>query len=130
MEYLTSGLVCAAVGVVLAFIWMFIKNYRKALKDPDVILASKLGMSMQIYNDCKEVFEERQAMFKKGMKEIDYKNIRMPKEQNLFRKYEQYRYFKKEEKEWNEMSPDLQRMMPYNNPYKKDEYFWIIKQKL
>ena len=35
MEYITSALLWGGIGIVVGFIWLFYKNYRKALKDPD-----------------------------------------------------------------------------------------------
>lgn len=126
MEYLLNGFIWGAIGIAICFLWLFINNYRKALKNPDVKLASKLGMSMSIYKDCQELFEERQKWFNDNPNgNYDDMPKRMPKNPNAFRRYEQYRYFMIEKEAWDKMDDSYKEMMSYNNPYEKEEYDWL-----
>lgn len=125
MEYLTNGLLWAGIGIVIGFLWLFIKEYRKARKDPDVIIASKLGMSMSIYRDCQDIFKERQKWFKDNPKGDNYSGLRMPKNPNAYRKYEQYMFYKHDIEEWDKSDETTKHFMSFNNPYEKEEYSWI-----
>lgn len=131
MEYIINGLIYGAIGIVIVFLWLFIKNYRKALNDPDVKLASKLRMSMPIYRDCQKIFEERQKWFSENPNcNFDNMPKHMPKNPNAYRRYEQYRYFMKDKEEWDKMDDLSKEIMSFNNPYDKEEYAWIRKLKL
>jgi hypothetical protein len=128
MEYIINGLIWGSIGIAISFLWLFIKNYRKALKDPDVKLASKLGMSMPIYRDCQELFEERQKWFSENQNgNFDNMPKRMPQNPNAYRKYEQYRFFIKDVEKWEQYSDDMKSMLEFDNPYKKEEYQWLRK---
>lgn len=131
MEYFINGLIWGAIGIAIGFLWLFVKNYRKALKDPDVKLASKLRMSMPIYRDCQELFDERQKWFSENLNgNFDNMPKRMPKNPNAYRKYEQYRSFMKDKEEWDKMDDLSKEIMSFNNPYEKEEYAWIRNLKL
>lgn len=115
MEYITSALLWGGIGIVVGFIWLFYKNYRKALKDPDVRLASKLGMSMPIFRDCQEVYKEWYAPFY-GKEKANYS--RQPKNINAFKRYEYYMNQKREEEEWENMSDLEKDLMSWRKPDK------------
>lgn len=130
MGHLISVLICAGIGIIISFLWLFIKNYRKALQDPDVVLASKLGMSMPVFRDCQEVYEEYYAWRKdkglqKEMLKPDYHYKKFPKNPNAFKKYESYMNYLYDIKEWETLDELGKKMMAFSNPYKKEEYAWI-----
>ena len=125
MEHLTNGLLWAGIGIVIGFLWLFIKEFRKAKKDPDVITASKLGMSMPIYRECQQIFEERQKWFKENPNSNNYSGLRMPKNPNAYRRYEQYMFYKHDIEEWEKSDETTKTFMSFNNPYEKEEYQWI-----
>ena len=125
MKYLASALLLAGVGIVVGLLWLFVKGFRKAMKDQDVILASKLGMSMPIYRECQEIFEERQKWFKEKPYSDNYSCLRMPKKTNAYRRYEQYMFYKHEVEEWEKSDEMTKMLMSFNNPHTKEEYKWI-----
>ncbi len=128
---MVTGLIWVAVVLAFGFVILFIKNYRKALKDPDVQIASRLGMTMPIYRDCQNVFEERLKWHKNNeYDKTGYKNVRMPKNPNAYRKYEQYRFFVQDVNEWWMMSETERSIMSFKNPYEKEDYQWLIELNL
>lgn len=122
MDYLSSGLLWGIMGVMIVFLSVFIKNYLKARKDPDVKTAALLEMSMSVFRDCQEVFNERQKIYQNKTEGI---NVRMPKNPNAYRRYEQYRFYVKDINEWWMMSKEERSLMSFNNPYEKSEYNWL-----
>lgn len=131
MESIIWGL----IGVAVCFLWLFIKNYLKARKDPDVILASKLGMSMSVYRDCQDVYKEWYAWRwdrskQKEMLKPDYKYNKFPKNPNAFHRYEVYINYLYAIKDWDSSDELTKELSYYNNPYEKGEYEWIRQQKI
>jgi len=122
MDYLVSGLLWGVMGVMIVFISVFVKNHLKARKDPEVKTAALLEMSMSVFRDCQEVFNERQKLYQNKTESI---NVRMPKNPNAYRRYEQYRFYVKDINDWWMMSKEERSLMSFNNPYKKSEYNWL-----
>lgn len=85
---------------------------------------------MTIYRECRDIFEERQKWFKDNPKCDNFSGLRMPKNPNAYRRFEQYMFYKKEVEEWENQDESLKRMMPYFNPHEKEEYEWIRKLKI
>lgn len=88
MEYVLYGI----VTILVVFAVLFVVNFVKALKDPDVQVASKLGMSISTYRDCQETLEEQIKWHKSDGNDI--KNVRLPKNMNAFKKYCTYMRYK------------------------------------
>ena len=126
MESLIYGLVFVAV----CFLWLFVKNFLKARKDPDVILATKLGMSMNVYRDCQEVYKDWYAWRwdkskQEEMLKPNYKYKLFPKNPNAFRRYESYMNYLYEINKWETSDELSKRLSAFNNPYKKKDFEWI-----
>lgn len=121
MDYLTSGLIWGAIGIIIGFLLLFIKEFRKALKNPDVVIASKLGMTISVYRDCQETLNQQIAWHKTASQEDkeNLKNARIPKNIEAFRRYCTYMRYKSEVKEWEEDGEFME------NPHEKEEYRWI-----
>lgn len=135
MEYLTSGLLWAGIGIVICFLWQFVKGFLKAKKDPNVIIASELGMSMSIYRDCQEVYKEWYAWrwdesLQEDMLKPNYKYKRFPKNPNAFHRYEWYMNYLYDIKSWEEYDETTKNFCSYENPYKKGDYEWIRQKKI
>lgn len=133
MEYLISGLIWGGIVIVVCFLWQFIKGFLKAKKDPNVIIASKLGMSMPIYRDCQEVYREWYAWrwdesSQKEMLKSNYHYKKFPKNPNAFHRYEWYINYLYDIQEWEKLDEIGKRMMAFRNPKDKDEYEWIRQQ--
>lgn len=131
MEMIIWGL----IGIVVCFLWLFIKNFLKAKKDPDVILASKLGMSMPIYRDCQEVYKEWYAWRwdeskQKEMLKPNYKYNKFPQNPNAFHRYEAYINYLYDTKKWDESDELTKEICSFDNPYEKKSYEWIREQKI
>lgn len=131
MEYIIWGL----IGIAVGFLWLFVKNFLKARKDPDVILASKLGMSMSVYRDCQEVYKEWYAWRwdeskQKEMMKFDSKYNKFPKNPNAFHRYENYINYLYAIKDWDSSNELTKEICSFRNPYEKEEYEWIRQNKI
>lgn len=84
--------------LILLAVIMFIKQYIKALKDPDVIEANKLGMLITHYRKYKKADEEIQALYKKYGTDNSQVNKEVLKiidslpNKNEWRRYEDYKF--------------------------------------
>lgn len=117
MEYV----VYIVVIVLVLFIALFVVKFIKALKNPDVVIATKLGMTISVYRDCQETLEQQIAWHKTASQEDkeNLKNVRIPKNIEAFRRYCTYMRYKSEVKEWEEDGEFME------NPHEKEEYRWI-----
>lgn len=125
------GLIFAGISISVYFIWMFIKGFMKSRNDPDVILASKLGMTMPIYKDCQKVFAEYKEWLnneeeQKKYNETGETSFKLnPKNPNAFRRYESYMWYLNDVEKWEKLDEGTKNYLSFDNPYKKEEYKWI-----
>lgn len=60
------------IGVMVGLIYLWVKGFIKALKDPDVHEASKLRMSVSHYKRYKEMSEQIQCIYRE--EGVNYKS--------------------------------------------------------
>lgn len=103
MSYIINGIIIGLVGLAGYFVVFLIYEIIKATKDPDVIAASDLRMTVRRYKKYREWYDEHQRLMEQygiESKEAEkyfvsfFKKIKNP---NEWRRYQAYRFKKSRE---------------------------------
>lgn len=87
--------------VLVVIVAMFVNEFRKSLKDPDVIEASNLQMPINHYKIYKKILEEQQECIR-NHKHIPDRTNEIPN-MNEFRRYGDYQLKKSVESSTDDM---------------------------
>jgi len=101
-------IVCGLLATLFLMSLELFINTLKALKDPDVITASNLGMSILHYNKYKKIQAQLEELYNRGVTEGDEINKLMKQIPNMneWRRFNEYHY-QLEKDRWKQMLEDI-----------------------